>query len=290
MYQLWTPAAELSPYIEHYWRVCATAEAPLDLSVDVFVDLRADLIFNFGDPYTRSILRGESQRIARSNLDAQRLAPIRIEQRGAVHVVGVRFRVAGLAPFVRVSLDAFNDRTPAIDAVFGEDALALESALRDGDDAGRRAALDQFFLRRMRVDERVRTVLELCEEIQATHGAEKIETLVERLATTQRSVDRLFRRHVGFSPKTVARVARFQRALTRLKGEPERALSTIAAECGYYDQPHFVRDFKRFAGAVPTRQAGYFPEAAPQDFSPNLVQFVQTVQDGATGAGEPRRS
>jgi uncharacterized protein YndB with AHSA1/START domain len=53
VYRLSQPAAALSAYIEHYWSVQASAEAPLDLTVDVFVDARADLIFNFGAPYTR---------------------------------------------------------------------------------------------------------------------------------------------------------------------------------------------------------------------------------------------
>jgi AraC-like DNA-binding protein len=44
---------------------------------------------------------------------------------------------------------------------------------------------------------------------------------------------------------------------------------------GYYDQPHFVREFKRFAGSAPKHRVGYFPADVPTDFSPNLVQYVQ---------------
>ncbi len=285
MYLLSRPAPSLAPYIEHYWHVRAEPDAPLDLSVDVFVDARADLIFNFGEPYVRTVLGARGVRVAASNLDAQRLSPIRIEQRGAVYVVGVRFRSAGLAPFVRSSLDAFNDRAAPIVEVFGGDGLALERALREADTDGQRAALDRFFTARVHLSDSVRTVLALEAEIAASHGLLKIEPLCESRGASRRSIDRMFRRHVGFGPKTLARVARFQRALSRLKTEPECTLAQVSEECGYYDQPHFVREFKRFAGAVPTRQAGYFPAEAPQDFSPNLVRFVQ---DPAPRAREPR--
>ena len=98
--------------------------------MDVFVDARADLVFNFGAPYTREAL-GVARRVRRSNLDAQRLHPIRITQRGAVEVCGVRFRLGGLGPFVRTPLTAWTDQTPAPADVLGPEATALETALRD---------------------------------------------------------------------------------------------------------------------------------------------------------------
>jgi AraC-like DNA-binding protein len=52
-------------------------------------------------------------------------------------------------------------------------------------------------------------------------------------------------------------------------------LAELASVCGYFDQSHFVRDFKRFSGGVPKGYKGDYPETAPHDFAPNLVQFLQ---------------
>ncbi len=102
MYRLRPPAQPLRPYIENYWFVSHEPDEDVDLRVEVFVDARADLIFNFETPYRREIIGGASSRHERSNLDAQRLVPIRILQRGAVRIVGVRFQLGGLAPFTRM--------------------------------------------------------------------------------------------------------------------------------------------------------------------------------------------
>jgi hypothetical protein len=136
VYALRTPAPPLQRFIEHYWFVNASARfacgsaarttlpsqhssdlASVDLRVEVFVDARADLIFNFGAPYIREVLGAAGPAAvehAHSNLDAQRVEPIRIHQRGLVRSTGVRFRLGGLAPFAIGLLRPFTGRTRSL--------------------------------------------------------------------------------------------------------------------------------------------------------------------------------
>ena len=97
-----------------------------------------------------------------------------------------------------------------------------------------------------------------------------------------RQVDRLFARHVGIPPKVVARILRFQGALRALMRDPGCPLADVAANAGYFDQAHFVRDFRQMSGGVPRGYRGYFPPVGPSDFAPNVVVFVQ---DDALDAG-----
>lgn len=276
VYQLAFPTPALAPYIESYWFVFKADDAPVELSVDVFVDLRADLVFNFGVPYTRAV-HGQKRRLVRaSNLDAQRIHPIRIEQRGDVRISGVRFKSAGLSPFASKPVDAWSDQVVPLAAVFGKDGLALEAALRaaGGDRDAQARLFDAFFLERLALTPGKRMFHELKTAIEAEGGLERMDELCDRTGVSTRQLDRLFKSHLGFSPKTFARVVRFQRGLTRLMRDPGCTLAQIAAECGYYDQPHFVREFKAFSGTTPSARVGYFPAGAPSDFGPNLVQFA----------------
>ena len=57
--------------------------------------------------------------------------------------------------------------------------------------------------------------------------------------------------------------------------DPGSRSATVAADAGYYDQAHFVRDFRLFSGGVPRGYRGYYPPEGPADFAPNVVVFVQ---------------
>lgn len=285
MYQLSSPAPALSPFIEHYWFVSATEARPFDLRVDVYVDARADLVFNFGAPYTRTVLDGRTAPLEQlaSNLDAQRTRPIRIAQRGAVEIVGVRFRTAGLSPFVSQPVDGWTDRVVPLDEAFGADGPAVEAALRAASSReARTELLDAFFGARLAQTPAHATVQALMTRIERAGGDVRMADLSAEGRVPIRKLDRWFLRHLGFSPKAFARIVRFQRALTMLKTDPGCTLAAVGAACGYYDQPHFVRDFKQYAGVAPSARVGYFPADGPDDFSPNVVQFVQD-QGGAPG-------
>lgn len=291
MYKLAFPSSALAPYVESYWFVFQEDDAPVELSVDVFVDLRPDLVFNFGAPYTRTV-HGQKRRVLRaSNLDAQRIRPIRIEQRGAVHISGVRFKSAGLSPFVKEPLDRWSDRVVALPTVFGKEGVALEGALRaaGGDRDAQTRLFDAFFLDRLALTPGKRMLHTLKTAIEAEGGLERMDELCGRAGVSRRQIDRLFKSHLGFSPKTFARVVRFQRGLTRLMRDPGCTLAQVAAECGYYDQPHFVREFRAFSGTTPSARVGYFPAGAPSDFSPNLVQFAPPRPTGGALRAAARR-
>lgn len=275
MYTLAFPAPALAEFIESYWFVFTPPGASMNLSVDVFADARADLVFNMGAPYTR-LEPGRVETIAHSNVDAQRVHPITIKQRGEVVVAGVRFKTAGLGAFVS-SVHRFTNRVVPIATVLGRDVVALERQLREkiGDAKTQGALLDAYFLSKLDVTDSKRALWALKSKIEAAHGLVRIDDLCDEAGISIRQVDRLFREHLGVRPKTFARIARFQNAIKQLEKDPGTTMADVAARSGYYDQSHFVHEFRRFAGAPPKDKRGYFPKSAPSDFSPNVVQFLQ---------------
>jgi AraC-like DNA-binding protein len=94
---------------------------------------------------------------------------------------------------------------------------------------------------------------------------------MDETGRSRRYLTERFRRQVGVTPKTYARLLRFERTLELLRGRARDApLGGIAATVGYYDQAHFDREFRSFAGCTPTE---FLRESDP---SPT-VSFVQDI-------------
>lgn len=93
--------------------------------------------------------------------------------------------------------------------------------------------------------------------IERTEARMRIEELARRIGLSQSALERRFRRFVGASPRRFASLVRLQNVL-RLH-EAGADLTTIAHAAGYSDQPHFIKDFKRFTGLSP---GSFFARAA----------------------------
>jgi transcriptional regulator GlxA family with amidase domain len=87
--------------------------------------------------------------------------------------------------------------------------------------------------------------------LEQTKGAVRVGTLADRTGRSRRHLSARFREHVGLAPKTIARIIRFQRAVRLLQGGTGLSFVELAQECGYFDQPHLIRDFREFAATTP---------------------------------------
>ncbi len=111
---------------------------------------------------------------------------------------------------------------------------------------------------RRRDDARVRPeVAQAWHLLQLSGGRAPVGVLADRVGVTGRHLTTLFHREVGRSPKTVARLIRFERATAQIADSVRRCatadLAAIAANTGYSDQAHLTREFVQFAGAPPRR-------------------------------------
>src|SRR5215207_325937 len=152
MYQIFFPARALQPYIQVYWMVHSPQGQSESIRENIFVDGRADIVFNFGCAYGRRYLTeaGKEESLAVTNLDGQRQYPVSIVQDGVIDLVGVRFKPGGLAAFLSLPCHEVSNQTVELTSVFGIAATELENRLFDSVDmAGRVALLDNFFLSRL---------------------------------------------------------------------------------------------------------------------------------------------
>jgi AraC-like DNA-binding protein len=154
--------------------------------------------------------------------------------------------------FFPISQDELAGTTPAVEDLSTHAAQKLESVFGGAPDLAEAAVLAQEALGALidncRLDVRLADAVR---EIERSHGLVSIDRVAEHVGMTRRHMERQFRQVVGMTPKRLARIARFQRAVRFLEGDGDTGRqggAVTAAACGYADQAHFIRDFRDLAG------------------------------------------
>jgi transcriptional regulator GlxA family with amidase domain len=160
--------------------------------------------------------------------------------------------------------------------MFGHSANELESKPYDSaqDRYKQVEMLDRFFLSRLNFQSAQRLISSWLGQITRSHGTTSILDLSHQVGYSIRTLDRLFRQHVGFSPKWYARVIRLHHALELLIHDDVMDLASVAFQIGYYDEAHFNRNCKAFTGRTPSEYRRQLKLRRTQP-PPNLPIFTR---------------
>ena len=232
------PSDDLAPWVERHWMV--------------EWDLR--------EPYTQELLNHPTVNMAVEGESAGifgiRTARDRRTINGTGRVVGVKFRPGGFFPFYGRSVHTLTNRVVPISAVFGPAGDELADAVRAEPDEP--FAVMEAFLRARRPapDPQLAVLAAIVRTMLEDPAVVRVDELAERHAMSPRTLQRLFRRYVGVSPKWVLQRYRLHEAAERIAEGRDGDWAATALELGYFDQAHFIRDFKALVGASPARYAG----------------------------------
>ena len=178
------------------------------------------------------------------------------ELAGSGRVVGVRFRPGGARPWLDGPVSTLTDTELAVPAVLPLDAEAVRAAVQAAPGTAAAVALVDDVLVPLcpEPDPAVERADDLVRLVDAEPGIRRVEGLAARLATTPRSLQRFCAEWIGVGPKELVRWARLHEAAGRAAAGPVD-WAALAAELGYADQAHLVRDFTRVVGEPPARYA-----------------------------------
>ncbi len=144
-------------------------------------------------------------------------------------------------------------RWPCAD-LFGPAGRELERAAAAEAAPEEKLALTEAFLRaRMpEPDPDVALVQEVVADMLEVEPGTSVEAIARRHAVSTRTLQRLFRRHVGVGPKWVLRRYRLQEAAEQLAAGERSDWTRLALDLGYFDHAHFIRDFRAVVGRSPS--------------------------------------
>jgi AraC-like DNA-binding protein len=168
-------------------------------------------------------------------------------------VFGVKFRPGAFRSYLGRSVTSLRDRSVPIDEVFGTKGAALARQVSDlGADAEKAAAVERFLNVRMAPpDASVEQVSSIVDEIAKNRDIVSVEQIVAQWSVGKRALQQLFSSYVGVGPKWVINRYRLHEAVERLQEGADINFTELAVELGYFDQAHFIRDFRKLVGCTP---------------------------------------
>ncbi|MET9976930.1 DUF6597 domain-containing transcriptional factor [Streptomyces microflavus] len=240
------PAPALRPYLEHYWLIDWDLDQPY--AAHVVPHPSVNLVLQ----------RYEAGESARERAGYAEVAGIGLglftqKLTGRGRVCGVQFRPGGFRPFApeHALSDLTGRRIDAAEVL--RTPPPVGAVLDPADEDARVRALDACLLAlEPRPDAQATLAMELVDRVRTDRSVRRVGQLARSAGLSPRTLQRLFSAYVGVGPKWVILRYRIHEALERAESEPAVDWARLAADLGYSDQAHLVRDFTATVGVPPT--------------------------------------
>ncbi|WP_306621891.1 helix-turn-helix domain-containing protein [Chryseobacterium ginsenosidimutans] len=250
------PALELSGFIKHYLFVETKTETTKKLRL--FSDGNMGLVFSFKNKMIKQFsLLNIPAYLPDSFVYGQIKSYRDLYCNGETSLMIVVFHSYGLHALLGMSSTELIDGIVETENLFGSAATSLFDKLASHDKLDERIIiLDNFFrsvlkkrplLLQASVTASIQFILE-------NKGITSVKQLTDLTGCNERKLERIFMEHLGIGPKKFTNIVKLHIFLKYLKTKFETSsLTTISYEAGYYDQPHLIREFKKYTGLTPSQ-------------------------------------
>ena len=249
------PSELLAPYIRHYWTLDASASQEPQRIIPTGC---MQLVLHRGS----RLLSVSKQSLQPSAfLCGQGTTYSDLAQTGSVSMVVVVFQPFGARAFFDIPMNELSGQNVGFDEL--NDPLLnelYEKVAAESDAASCVWQIEQALLQRLRrfTDYSHKRLLAVVGQVNRSSSV-SAAALAETACLSYRQFNRMFSSYVGVAPKEFLRVVRFQRALYYLQHNPSISFTQLAYACGFYDQPHMVREFQSLSGLTPGQLVALCP-------------------------------
>lgn len=241
----------LQRLVKHYWAL--RTERPTALHHRLLPVINIDLVFDLSCPGTYSSGK-KVERVPRYSFRGVSDEYYIVRQAGKLDMLGVSFFPGGLYSLLKSPLSEFRNRTVDLDTVIHDSVMALDQRLGATESTLHRIEALEAYLMEL-IDPGLippadtnRLIRTFCAQTEQL----SVKSFCDQHGIGQRALERLFHVWIGVNPKAFNRINRFRWILNRLLDKRYSDLTSLAYEYGYYDQAHFIKDFRSFTGCSPS--------------------------------------
>ena len=247
VFQFHQPEKCIQPYVHGYLEAYSHVESGLNtLSPNGY----SGIFFNFGNR-GKLLLKDEID-VRSVSVFGQIDRAFTVTYNPGYYSLGVLLKPAVLSRLLRVDMAEFTN-TAFDGTLLRPDLKILHEELETCSTSFQKIqALNQYFTRVLSTNTNTPSIADHALNILQHDCSITMEKLASRLQVSQRYIEMNFRRVIGLTPKTYSLILRFKRMEMQLKKMQSVSLLDTDYENEYYDQNHFIKDFKRFTGYTPS--------------------------------------
>ncbi|MFK8060112.1 MAG: DUF6597 domain-containing transcriptional factor [Polaribacter sp.] len=251
-HKIFKPQQILDEWVKCYWTLESNFENT-PIKNTIIPDGTMKLIFHYGDTYKHHPSNKESIILPKCFLIGQLTKPYIVEPIGITGSFVVRFQPNGFLPFANFSMKEIQNTAVSIEKLFGKDGVKIGEQILNANSTSERIELIETFLLdrltdRKTIDNIVKSTIET---ILSAKGQFTVNELSKKNNINRRQLARKFSSSIGLSPKQLSKTIRIQNTLKTLLTKKVKNLTDLAYENEYFDQAHFIKDFKEFTGLTP---------------------------------------
>lgn len=249
LHRTYIPKMPLSLFVDYFWYMedynpsHSRELAFPDGSVDVVIDLGEEKIRLFDSNHREFVF-------SHSIVCGPHSEYFVIDTASETRAVGIHFKPGGIHPFLKETLEVLHNKHFPLDIIWGSEASEIRDELLAS------SVPDEMFqVLERRLLSLAKKDLEWDPAVQFVlnhlHGCQ-IAEIIEQIGISHRRFNQIFKSVVGMTPKRLNRLNRFQEVFRFVHNGENISWVHIAQACGYFDQAHFIKDFKSFSGINPS--------------------------------------
>jgi AraC-like DNA-binding protein len=245
-----TPPLSLSAYVRFFW----VLESPDPYCHRSMADGCAEMVFHYKGAFDEITIPDKTEKSFAAGLHGPSKNYRRFITDRSFGIFGVYLYPFAIPRLFSMPASELSDQMPDLQTMFGAEGRELEEKMMLADNNSQRVVIISSFLERklLAKNSRQPAFCSAISDIIHSGGLVSVNELARRSFLSVRQFERNFKFFSGFPPKLYSRIIRFQTA-TQQYGNLQKSLTDIALDCGYYDQSHFINEFKQFSGYHPKK-------------------------------------
>jgi AraC-like DNA-binding protein len=254
MFKFYEPSRVLAPFIKQYWALDIDKKENTPQKQTIIPNGLMEIMFHYGDVVDYILPNKTASIKSQCILCGQKSIFYDIYTTGKIGIFSAILKPEGAMMFFDIPISEIYNETVSIQEIFTKDGETLQDKIIDSKTNEERISIFESFLSKKIIEKKLydhRRMAACLDKIKAGTVKASVKDLAECACLSTKQFQRRFNEHIGILPKEYLRVVRFQNAIHKKHLDPELSLTKLSYDCGYYDQSHFIRDFKMFSGMTP---------------------------------------